>query len=73
MSTHNPWRGSSSISGATGTVLSAPWDGKRFTLRDDARRFETSEVSLALLAGLANALEEYNASARFPFASASNN
>ncbi len=54
-------------------VLSAPWDGKRFTLRDDARRFETSEVSLALLAGLANALEEYNASARFPFASASNN
>lgn len=41
-------------------VLSAPWDGKRFTLRDDARRFETSEVSLALLAGLANALEEHN-------------
>jgi len=41
-------------------VLSAPWDGKRFTLRDDARRFETNEVSLALLAGLANALEEYN-------------
>ncbi|UFQ01521.1 aminotransferase class V-fold PLP-dependent enzyme [Pseudomonas fitomaticsae] len=41
-------------------VLSAPWDGKRFILRDDARRFETSEVSLALLAGLANALEEYN-------------
>lgn len=41
-------------------VLSAPWDGKRFTLRDDARRFETSELSLALLAGLANALEEYN-------------
>lgn len=41
-------------------VLSAPWDGKRFTLRDDARRFETSEVSLVLLAGLANALEEYN-------------
>ncbi|WP_323159879.1 aminotransferase class V-fold PLP-dependent enzyme [Pseudomonas fluorescens] len=41
-------------------VLSAPWDGKRFTLRDDARRFETSEVSLALLAGMANALEEYN-------------
>ncbi|WP_085702652.1 aminotransferase class V-fold PLP-dependent enzyme [Pseudomonas sp. B15(2017)] len=41
-------------------VLSAPWDGRRFTLRDDARRFETSEVSLALLAGLANALEEYN-------------
>ncbi|MBP4002181.1 MULTISPECIES: aminotransferase class V-fold PLP-dependent enzyme [Pseudomonas] len=41
-------------------VLSAPWDGKRFTLRDDARRFETSEVSLALLAGLTNALEEHN-------------
>ncbi|MHB2246579.1 aminotransferase class V-fold PLP-dependent enzyme [Pseudomonas fitomaticsae] len=41
-------------------VLSAPWDGKRFILRDDARRFETSEVSLALLAGLASALEEYN-------------
>lgn len=41
-------------------VLSAPWDGRRFTLRDDARRFETSEVSLALLAGLANALEEHN-------------
>ncbi|PMX01466.1 aminotransferase [Pseudomonas sp. FW215-R2] len=40
-------------------VLSAPWDGQRFTLRDDARRFETSEVSLALLAGLANALEEH--------------
>ncbi|POA42262.1 aminotransferase [Pseudomonas sp. MPR-ANC1] len=41
-------------------VLSAPWDGQRFTLRNDARRFETSEVSLALLAGLANALEEHN-------------
>ncbi|POA33198.1 aminotransferase class V-fold PLP-dependent enzyme [Pseudomonas sp. GW456-12-1-14-TSB6] len=41
-------------------VLSAPWDGRRFTLRDDARRFETSEVSLALLAGLTNALEEHN-------------
>jgi selenocysteine lyase/cysteine desulfurase len=40
-------------------VLSAPWDGQRFTLRPDARRFETSEVSLALLAGLANALEEH--------------
>lgn len=40
-------------------VLSAPWDGQRFTLRDDARRFETSEMSLALLAGLANALEEH--------------
>jgi cysteine desulfurase / selenocysteine lyase len=42
-------------------VLSAPWDGKGFALRDDARRFETSEVSVALLAGLANALEECNA------------
>lgn len=41
-------------------VLSAPWDGQRFNLRNDARRFETSEVSLALLAGLANALEEHN-------------
>ncbi|WP_248806009.1 aminotransferase class V-fold PLP-dependent enzyme [Pseudomonas sp. MWU13-2100] len=39
-------------------VLSAPWDGHTFTLRNDARRFETSEVSLALLAGLANALKE---------------
>jgi selenocysteine lyase/cysteine desulfurase len=42
-------------------VLSAPWSGERFALRDDARRFETSEVSVALLAGLANALEECNA------------
>jgi selenocysteine lyase/cysteine desulfurase len=41
-------------------VLSAPWDGQGFTLRNDARRFETSEVSVALLAGLANALEECN-------------
>ncbi|MCU1758213.1 aminotransferase class V-fold PLP-dependent enzyme [Pseudomonas sp. 14P_8.1_Bac3] len=41
-------------------VLSAPWDGEGFTVRDDARRFETSEVSVALLAGLANALEEFN-------------
>lgn len=41
-------------------VLSAPWDGESFTVRDDARRFETSEVSVALLAGLANALEEFN-------------
>ncbi|MCP1500134.1 selenocysteine lyase/cysteine desulfurase [Pseudomonas migulae] len=40
-------------------VLSAPWDGESFTVRDDARRFETSEVSVALLAGLANALEEF--------------
>lgn len=42
-------------------VLSAPWDGEGFALRRDARRFETSEVSVALLAGLANALEECNA------------
>ncbi|MDI3356710.1 aminotransferase class V-fold PLP-dependent enzyme [Pseudomonas sp. UYIF39] len=42
-------------------VLSAPWDGEGFALRGDARRFETSEVSVALLAGLANALEECNA------------
>lgn len=41
-------------------VLSAPWDGEGFAVRDDARRFETSEVSVALLAGLANALEEFN-------------
>ena len=41
-------------------VLSAPWNGQGFSLRDDARRFETSEVSLVLLAGLANALQELN-------------
>ncbi|WP_392886015.1 aminotransferase class V-fold PLP-dependent enzyme [Pseudomonas migulae] len=41
-------------------VLSAPWDGEGFPVRADARRFETSEVSVALLAGLANALEEFN-------------
>lgn len=41
-------------------VLSAPWDGESFSVRDDARRFETSEVSVVLLAGLANALEEFN-------------
>jgi selenocysteine lyase/cysteine desulfurase len=41
-------------------VLSAPWDGEGFALRSDARCFETSEVSVALLAGLANALEECN-------------
>ncbi|NWD73233.1 aminotransferase class V-fold PLP-dependent enzyme [Pseudomonas gingeri] len=39
-------------------VLSAPWDGQAFIPRDDARRFETSEVSMALLAGLENALKE---------------
>lgn len=41
-------------------VFSAPWDGEGFALRNDARRFESSEVSVALLAGLANALEECN-------------
>ncbi|QXI29815.1 aminotransferase class V-fold PLP-dependent enzyme [Pseudomonas vanderleydeniana] len=41
-------------------VLSAPWDGQGFTLRNDARRFETSERSLVLIAGLANALKEAN-------------
>ncbi|KTC34646.1 class V aminotransferase [Pseudomonas sp. ABAC61] len=41
-------------------VLSAPWDGRGFGLRGDARRFETSEMSLVLLAGLANALQELN-------------
>ncbi|AAY90594.1 aminotransferase class V-fold PLP-dependent enzyme [Pseudomonas protegens] len=40
-------------------VLSAPWDGQGFALRNDARRFETSEVSMVLLAGLANALQEF--------------
>ncbi|MGC5702873.1 aminotransferase class V-fold PLP-dependent enzyme [Pseudomonas sp. NFXW11] len=39
-------------------VLSAPWNGQGFSLREDARRFETSEVSLVLLAGLGQALEE---------------
>lgn len=39
-------------------VLSAPWDGEGFSVRNDARRFETSEVSFALLAGLDNALAE---------------
>ncbi|NVZ68661.1 aminotransferase class V-fold PLP-dependent enzyme [Pseudomonas costantinii] len=41
-------------------VLSAPWSADGFDLRDDARRFETSEVSFALLAGLGNALQEVN-------------
>ncbi|MGN7743097.1 aminotransferase class V-fold PLP-dependent enzyme [Pseudomonas sp. 22526] len=41
-------------------VLSAPWDGQAFTLREDARRFETSEVSLVLLAGLEAALNQLN-------------
>ncbi|KPA92671.1 aminotransferase class V-fold PLP-dependent enzyme [Pseudomonas sp. RHF3.3-3] len=41
-------------------VSSAPWDDHGFTLRNDARRFETSERSLVLMAGLANALKEAN-------------
>ncbi|SDR95908.1 Selenocysteine lyase/Cysteine desulfurase [Pseudomonas asplenii] len=41
-------------------VLSAPWDDRAFVLRDDARRFETSERSLVLMAGLNNALKEAN-------------
>ncbi|NMX78447.1 MULTISPECIES: aminotransferase class V-fold PLP-dependent enzyme [Pseudomonas] len=41
-------------------VFSAPWTAEGFHLRNDARRFETSEVSFALLAGLGNALQEIN-------------
>jgi cysteine desulfurase/selenocysteine lyase len=41
-------------------VFSAPWSVDGFDLRNDARRFETSEVSFALLAGLGNALLETN-------------
>ncbi|QLG91680.1 aminotransferase class V-fold PLP-dependent enzyme [Pseudomonas yamanorum] len=41
-------------------VFSAPWSPDGFDLRNDARRFETSEVSFALLAGLGNALQEIN-------------
>ena len=41
-------------------VFSAPWSPQGFELRNDARRFETSETSFALLAGLGNALEEMN-------------
>ncbi|WPN52636.1 aminotransferase class V-fold PLP-dependent enzyme [Pseudomonas sp. P9_2] len=41
-------------------VFSAPWTTDGFDLRNDARRFETSEVSVALLAGLGNALQEIN-------------
>jgi selenocysteine lyase/cysteine desulfurase len=39
-------------------VLSAPRNGSQFTPRNDARRFETSELSMALIAGLNNALQE---------------
>lgn len=41
-------------------VFSAPWTAEGFDLRNDARRFETSEVSYAILAGLGNALQEVN-------------
>ncbi|KAB0516787.1 MULTISPECIES: aminotransferase class V-fold PLP-dependent enzyme [Pseudomonas] len=41
-------------------VFSAPWTAQGFDLRNDARRFETSEASFALLAGLGNALQEMN-------------
>lgn len=41
-------------------VFSAPWTAEGFDLRNDARRFETSEVSFALAAGLGNALHEIN-------------
>ena len=41
-------------------VFSSPWTAEGFDLRNDARRFETSEVSYALLAGLGNALQEIN-------------
>lgn len=41
-------------------VFSAPWTAQGFDLRNDARRFETSESSFALLAGLGNALQEMN-------------
>ncbi|KWV70028.1 aminotransferase class V-fold PLP-dependent enzyme [Pseudomonas paracarnis] len=41
-------------------VFSVPWTAEGFDLRNDARRFETSEVSFALLAGLGNALHEIN-------------
>ncbi|MBI6632344.1 aminotransferase class V-fold PLP-dependent enzyme [Pseudomonas paralactis] len=41
-------------------VFSAPWTADGFDLRNDARRFETSEASFALLAGLGNALQEIN-------------
>jgi selenocysteine lyase/cysteine desulfurase len=41
-------------------VFSAPWTAEGFDLRNDARRFETSEASYALLAGLGNALQEIN-------------
>nr|WP_218172085.1 aminotransferase class V-fold PLP-dependent enzyme [Pseudomonas edaphica] len=48
------------LSPAQRDVFSAPWTVEGFDLRNDARRFETSEVSYALLAGLGNALQEVN-------------
>lgn len=42
-------------------VLSSPWIVDDFVQRDDARRFETSECSVALLCGLGNALRECRA------------
>lgn len=42
-------------------VLSAPRNGESFSPRNDARRFETSEMSLTLIAGLNNALSEVEA------------
>jgi len=50
----------SQLNPAQRDVFSAPWSAEGFDLRDDARRFETSEVSFALLAGLGNALQEAN-------------
>ncbi|MGG5239717.1 aminotransferase class V-fold PLP-dependent enzyme [Pseudomonas lurida] len=48
------------LSPAQRDVFSAPWTNQGFDLRNDARRFETSETSFALLAGLGNALQEMN-------------
>ena len=42
-------------------VSSAPGNSEGFTRRNDARRFETSELSLTLMAGLDNALSEVEA------------
>ncbi len=41
---------------AFGDVLSAPWQPNGYHLREDARRFETSEMPIALLLGLGTAL-----------------
>ncbi|NWD81504.1 aminotransferase class V-fold PLP-dependent enzyme [Pseudomonas reactans] len=48
------------LSPAQRDVFSAPWTAQGFDLRNDARRFETSETSFALLAGMGNALQEMN-------------